>query len=41
MPVLKAWETEKVFVMERSLGSEHAAADDPIFYKPNPCYLLH
>jgi len=40
MPVIHAWESQKVVVMKRSLGQGYAAVENPLFYKDNADMLL-
>lgn len=35
MPVIKAWEAEKVIVMKRSMSVGYAGVENPLFYKNN------
>lgn len=35
MPVIRAWDAEKVIVMKRSMSVGYAGVENPLFYKPN------
>lgn len=35
MPVIRAWDAEKVIVMKRSMATGYSGVENPLFYKPN------
>ena len=35
MPVIRAWDAEKVIVMKRSMAVGYAGVENPLFYKSN------
>ncbi|MDX9704608.1 MAG: Re/Si-specific NAD(P)(+) transhydrogenase subunit beta [Weeksellaceae bacterium] len=35
MPVIRAWDAEKVIVLKRSMSVGYAGVENPLFYKPN------
>ncbi len=40
MPVLHVWESKKVIIMKRSMGTGYAAVDNPVFFNANTDMLL-
>jgi H+-translocating NAD(P) transhydrogenase subunit beta len=40
MPVIKAWNAERVIIMKRSLSSGYSGEDNPLFYRDNSDMLL-
>lgn len=35
MPVIRAWDAEKVIVMKRSMATGYSGVENPLFFKPN------
>jgi NAD(P) transhydrogenase len=40
MPVLRVWDSKKVIVMKRTMGTGYAAVDNPVFFLKNTDMLL-
>lgn len=40
MPVIHVWESKKVVIMKRSMGTGYAAVDNPVFFNANTDMLL-
>ena len=40
MPVLKVWESERVIVLKRSMGSGYSGVQNPLFFNENTDMLI-